>query len=352
MNFNLLAFESPRRIMAPSLDPKKTITHCDAETALDNGFYKSLPNDVLEQMVAACRNVQGTNQINVDRVRRKGDVIAQELAARERRGQEQQGLVTLAAGGVTANTGPVTPAVPGNEHLPDRLDPICRTTFSKEWLEQVISQIRPRIEGLIIHSVQLSSAPDHVAYVAEIPQGTTAHQANDFRYYRRYNFESVPMQDHEIRDVMNRKAHPRLIVSANFIIYPRPTKEGMSGTLFVEVKNESDVLARHTAIILHSPIRVAGKLIHYKNSIWDDGGEGWAYKLEISNHAGPPLFPRAKLNYNFQFKFMAKIQLEPDRELSSLRWVAFADSMPMQTGRFEIKDILQWHDGARAQRTQ
>jgi hypothetical protein len=100
-------------------------------------------------------------------------------------------------------------------HLPDRLDPVCRQDFSREWLEQVINSIRPRIEGLLIWAVELDS-PSDVAYVVEIPQGTTAHQATDYRYYRRYNFQSVPMYDHEIRDVMNRSKVPDLEVELGF----------------------------------------------------------------------------------------------------------------------------------------
>ena len=90
-------------------------------------------------------------------------------------------------------------------HLPERLDPIDRTKFTKEWLEHVISNIRPRPNGIIIHSVGLTSGPDAVVYVVEIPKGETAHQALDHRYYKRFNFESVPMADHEIRDVMQRE---------------------------------------------------------------------------------------------------------------------------------------------------
>jgi hypothetical protein len=51
----------------------------------------------------------------------------------------------------------------------------------------------------------LASGPNDVAYVVEIPQSETAHPALDNRYYKRFNFESVPMADHEIRDVMHRE---------------------------------------------------------------------------------------------------------------------------------------------------
>ena len=101
---------------------------------------------------------------------------------------------------------------PGMKHLPERIDPISRKEFSKEWLEHVVQSIRPRIEGVLVVPVDLDSGPGDVVYVVEIPASATAHQAQDHRYYRRFNFEAVPMADHEIRDVMNRSRHPRFEV--------------------------------------------------------------------------------------------------------------------------------------------
>jgi len=101
---------------------------------------------------------------------------------------------------------------PAQKHLPERIDPIIRTDYPKEWLEHVVSNIEPRIDNLIIHPVPLDTGHDHVAYVIEIPKSTTAHQAQDLRYYMRYNFESVPMHDHQIRDVMARSQHPTIDV--------------------------------------------------------------------------------------------------------------------------------------------
>lgn len=68
------------------------------------------------------------------------------------------------------------------EHLPEKLDPVDRTAFSKEWLEHIIGNIQPRIDGVIIHPVPISSATNDVVYVVEIPQSHTAHQAKDHRY--------------------------------------------------------------------------------------------------------------------------------------------------------------------------
>ena len=80
----------------------------------------------------------------------------------------------------------------------------------KEWLDQVInSRISPKIDGIRINPIPLKTTNlGQCAYVVWIPQSNTAHQASDKRYYKRYNFESVAMEDYEIRDAMSRSKYP------------------------------------------------------------------------------------------------------------------------------------------------
>mgnify|MGYP000862458121 FL=1 len=101
-------------------------------------------------------------------------------------------------------------------HLPERITPVDRTAFPREWIEQIIQAIRPRIDGIVIHSVSLASGDADVAYIIEIPQSNTAHQASDHRYYKRFNFQAVPMEDYEVRDVMFREQTPD--IALNFLV--------------------------------------------------------------------------------------------------------------------------------------
>jgi len=102
---------------------------------------------------------------------------------------------------------------PQKRHVVEKLDPIDRKMFSKEWLDQVINNIRPHIDGLTIYPVPLSSGTHDVAYVVEVPKGVTAHQATSLRYYRRRNFESVAIEDYELRELMSRASSPKASVS-------------------------------------------------------------------------------------------------------------------------------------------
>lgn len=96
-----------------------------------------------------------------------------------------------------------------NCHVPTAIDVgVDRTQLTKEWLESVIkTNIHPTVDRLLIRQISLpSKGPNAVAYVLEIGQATSRapHQAFDHRYYKRFNFESTPMEDYEVRDLMRR----------------------------------------------------------------------------------------------------------------------------------------------------
>lgn len=102
-----------------------------------------------------------------------------------------------------------------NGHIPTEIDTgFDPNALSKERLEQIINSIiHPRINELLIKQIELvTTSPGHVLYVVSIPQATTIapHQAADNRYYKRFNFESVAMEDYEIRDILRRATTPDL----------------------------------------------------------------------------------------------------------------------------------------------
>jgi len=84
--------------------------------------------------------------------------------------------------------------------------------ISKEWIEQVIdSNVSPRIEGIIITAIELETTnPGRYAYVVSIPASDRAPHMVGGRYYMRQNFQSVAMEDYQVRDVMFRRRSPRL----------------------------------------------------------------------------------------------------------------------------------------------
>ncbi len=134
-------------------------------------------------------------------------------------------------------------------HRPAALSPVDRTLCSKETLEQIISSnISPRISGIKIFPVPLESSPTHVAYVVRIPQSDTVHQVNrSNRYYKRFNFEAVPMEDYEIRDVLGRTGQP-IVESRVGHMTMEKTEAGWVWTVPIFATNRSMTVAKDTAL--------------------------------------------------------------------------------------------------------
>jgi hypothetical protein len=149
------------------------------------------------------------------------------------------------------------------KHLPEKIDPIKRNMFSKEWLEQVIITIRPKIIGIEIFPVELNTGINDVVYVVVVPQSITAHQATDFRYYKRYNFTAVPMEDYEVRDTMGRLQHPKIELIMKVEISTHTSTGILPGSipqtstrciLRMTAKNVGNVVAQYVNVRIWLPL--------------------------------------------------------------------------------------------------
>ncbi|GAI90148.1 unnamed protein product, partial [marine sediment metagenome] len=179
---------------------------------------------------------------------------------------------------------------PSKEHLPERIDPVDQTAFSKEWLEQVINSIRPRVDGIVITPVPIGTDPTDVVYVVEIPQSTTAHQAVDWRYYKRYNFLSIPMEDYEIRDVMGRQQHPKIELDFEIEVTTQQCTSGIverevttqtEYELKVTARNPGQVYAQYVNAFIRIPYEIAYRdKFHPREPVEENGTLYCEYYLD------------------------------------------------------------------------
>lgn len=153
-----------------------------------------------------------------------------------------------------------------DKHVPIAIDVGSNPNeITKEWLESVIiGRIHPAVDNVVIKQINVPSKGENkVVYAVEISAATSRapHQAYDHRYYKRYNFQSIPMEDYEVRDLMRRS-----------IDYGK--KYGAAWDLNVEIQRltaaidercrlqNSDVLPRARLIIgVSSALRSAGNAI-------------------------------------------------------------------------------------------
>ena len=226
-------------------------------------------------------------------------------------------------------------------HLPERIDTIQRTEISKEWLDQVIQAIQPRIDGVVIHAVTISKQDNTVCYVVEIPQSHTAHMARDHRYYKRHNFNVLAMEDYEVRDVMNRRTHPRI---RGFIYVNRNTSRlEPEGMVLVRLENVGRVLAKHVMVELELPIDMDG-FIRVEEPVFaktTDDGNCHLFRLTPGN--AQPIFPGSDVTLRRKLRTGARIWDKSGKTPRSTRHVMvsiFADEMPPIHATLDIAPVL------------
>ncbi|HZR60805.1 MAG TPA: ATP-binding protein [Xanthobacteraceae bacterium] len=209
--------------------------------------------------------------------------------------------------------------------VPTKLDDGADLSITKEWIEQIIdSRIQPRIEGLIIRPIQLAKG---YGFVITIPQATSRapHQAPDKKYYKRQNFQSVAMEDYEIRDVLRRATTPVLQVGLSIGQSNTSALEFVSGqesskpiTLRATVANQSSQPAYHSVLYIGLDIDLVG-LIGIGGFDWSSpphGQEGdrkkrWLAK-RFTSPPDQPLFQEAThgqiaINFSIPSKFSSEV---------------------------------------------
>lgn len=87
-------------------------------------------------------------------------------------------------------------------HIASSLDFVDGNVYTKEWLEQTINaNIQQSILNLRIFPVRFNGDIAKTIYIVQIPRSDRSpHMSKDQRYYRRFNFESVAMEEYEIRN--------------------------------------------------------------------------------------------------------------------------------------------------------
>lgn len=264
-----------------------------------------------------------------------------------------------------ADGGMIIYGISEENHLPIAIDPINRTNTTKEWLDHVIQSIRPILKGIIIHPVEINNDSDLVVYVVEIPKGETAHQAIDKKYYRRHNFNSIPMYDYEIRDVMNRLKRPNVHMYFEIHVnsfYSKASTHPLSGQkvestsktyniLKAFVHNKGKVFAKY----INCDLRVPESILNTDKFNFIDKGQMREFMLENTfrdvidvdvkltsavKKLGPtrfhPLLPSRVLELEFELELP---EFYTDHNEKEIFWSVYADNSEEINGFVKIGEI-------------
>jgi hypothetical protein len=239
-------------------------------------------------------------------------------------------------------------------HLPEKIDPINRTQISKEWIEQVITQnIHPYIEELRIYPISINGEDTNVCYVIVIPQSITAHQVTankDYRYYKRHNFESIPMEDYEIRLVMNRLVTPNVSVIFGYNTISR-SQDRHDYELTIHIENPGPMIINKYKLEINFPIVLIPEapVSHYREHILrskDDIGN-----QIIAYHSTDVLFPNEEidiskeisLNYFIDNNIFMRMRYDERKgKEAALIWKLYADNMSPKNGEIPIRTISNY----------
>ena len=132
--------------------------------------------------------------------------------------------------------------------------------ITKEWLEQIInSKIYRKIEDVRIYPIRFDNDIKKSVYVIKMPVSARApHQASDKKYYKRNNFQSVPMEEYEIRNL-----YARILPVKLELLEPIFKVKGSSSTMgklksisydtVFRVKNIGNTIERDLKLEIHLP---------------------------------------------------------------------------------------------------
>jgi hypothetical protein len=198
-----------------------------------------------------------------------------------------------------------------------------------------------------VHPVEIDGDIDKVVYIVEILKSATAHQANDQKYYKRYNFNSIPMYDYEIRDIFNRIKHP--LINLEFEIVETKSNQEYLYSLKVYAVNNGTVLANYINCYLTIPQRcLKSDYIPVTGSVKQYFGDNTVRDIvEMKgvppNHSyvyGPsryePLLPRLRRQLDFNIPTLHEFYYEG---INNVDWVIYTDNAEPVTGTINLTDL-------------
>jgi hypothetical protein len=212
-------------------------------------------------------------------------------------------------------------------------DGLDMSDFAMESFQQSVqSSVSPYLAGLTFHRIRLSE-PGRMALVIAVPQGTTAYQANDQRYYGRTDYGVEPLRDHEVRLRMLRT---RVAVG---VVQLEPGQQMRIGDtrhykFFSGIYNTGELTIRRFAVVFRFTCRT--DLIHEHSSSAILQGKDARYDALDDDSEKHLILPGDAIVFPSEWLVILPASV-PWRDLSlSCAWRLLLDDAPMNSGNIEF----------------
>lgn len=214
-------------------------------------------------------------------------------------------------------------------HKASSLSFVDGDTFTKEWLEQIISSnINQRIDDVRIFPIRFDNDTKKTIYVVKIPRSVHApHMSSDNRYYHRFNFISAPMEEYEVRDLFYRVNKSHLDILGFYLKRDDDynDEESVSIQLFTKIGNISSVT--ETVYKLNYYLTAPEGLLS-DTIVWEPQTDRidyyhWKNGMKVSALGTMPLFPDEQIELG-RFRIRIKRDyLEPFFDNTQIRVLLF-----------------------------
>lgn len=208
---------------------------------------------------------------------------------------------------------------------------------TKEALENIlISSISPKIDSLQILRLENNGTS---IFILEIPKSERApHMASDKRYYKRLNFQKIPMENYEVEDYMfGRKKTPILTAKFNFSD-GKVQNNLLSFSVEVLIRNLGRIMARYVLLTLEiKGVSVVSPIPQGFKVLKQDQNETVLQFGPSANGALPVVvMPSPSEQERWTTFGKLKIQASSTTQIGFITYRLIHEELPETTGQFGI----------------
>ena len=182
------------------------------------------------------------------------------------------------------------------DHVASGVSFIDGNIFTKEWLENIIiSSIQQKIEDLRILPIRFDNDISKTVYAVKIPKSLNSPHINaDKKFYKRYNFQSVAMEEYEVRNIYYKDRESQVYVERVISEFKGQNETHYIFKIEVQILNDGKYVSEKYKIAcdVRNAIGVGIQYSPDNYLVTSKGNDGF----KISTIKMVPLFPNELMN--------------------------------------------------------